>query len=185
MAKTLNVDILSQSSIRQLCKELKTYQEEIIQKTKTLVKRLSEQGIKVAEAKIGESPLGQYVTLKTDITEEKAGCKAILVATGATRQSKNYPDFQILLAIEFGAGIHYNQKANPNAEKFGLGVGTFPGQTHAFEEGWSYWDDETQKWCYSHGVKATMPMYHASIEMITNCVKTARDVFEEGGGSDA
>lgn len=178
MAKrTLSVDILSQSSIRQLQKELQAYQQEVIEKTKLLAKRLAEQGVKVAEAKIGESPLGKYVTLKTDITEEKAGCKAVLIATGAIKKSEGYADFNTLLAIEFGAGIHYNQTANPNADKFKLGVGTFPGQIHAFEDGWYYWDDKAQEWRYSHGVKATMPMYYASMEIITNAVKTAKEVF--------
>lgn len=175
--KTLHCDILSQSSIKQLQKDLQEYQQEVIQKTKLLAKKLAEQGIKVAEAKIGESPLGKYVTLKTDITEEKAGCKAILIATGEVKQSEGYADFNTLLAIEFGAGIHYNPTPNPNADKFGMGVGTFPGQIHAFEDGWYYWDDKAQEWRYTHGVKATMPMYHASMEIIQSVVKVAKKVF--------
>lgn len=175
--KTLHCDILSQSSIKQLQKDLQAYQQEVIQKTKLLAKRLAEQGVKVAEAKIGESPLGKYVTLKTDITEEQAGCKAILIATGEVKQSEGYADFNTLLAIEFGAGIHYNPTPNPNADKFGMGVGTFPGQIHAFEDGWYYWDDKAQEWRYTHGVKATMPMYAASMEIITNVVKAAKEVF--------
>lgn len=175
--KTLHCDILSQSSIKQLQKDLQAYQQEVIQKTKILAKRLAEIGVKVAEAKIGESPLGKYVTLKTDITEEKAGCRAILIATGEVKQSEGYADFNTLLAIEFGAGIHYNPTPNPNADKFGLGVGTFPGQIHAFDDGWYYWDDKAQEWHYTHGVKATMPMYSASMEIIQSVVKTAKEVF--------
>ncbi len=175
--KTLHCDILSQSSIKQLQKDLQEYQQEVIQKTKELAKRLAEIGVKVAEAKIDESPLGKYVTLKTDITEEKAGCKAILIATGEVKQSEGYADFNTLLAIEFGAGIHYNPTPNPNADEFGLGVGTFPGQIHAFEDGWYYWDDKSQEWRYTHGVKATMPMYSASMEIIQSVVKTAREIF--------
>ncbi len=175
--KTLHCDILSQSSIKQLQKDLQAYQQEVIQKTKELAKRLAEIGVKVAEAKIDESPLGKYVTLKTDITEEKAGCKAILIATGEVKQSEGYADFNTLLAIEFGAGIHYNPTPNPNADKFGLGVGTFPGQVHAYEDFWFYWDDKQQKWMPTHGVKATMPMYAASVEIITNITKVAKEVF--------
>lgn len=175
--KTLHCDILSQSSIKQLQKDLQAYQQEIIQKTKLLAKRLAEIGVQVAEAKIGESPLGKYVTLKTDITEEQAGCKAILIATGEVKQSEGYADFNTLLAIEFGAGIHYNPNPNPNADEFGMGVGTFPGQIHAFEDGWYYWDDKAQEWRYTHGVKATMPMYYASMEIIQSVVKTAKEIF--------
>lgn len=175
--KTLHCDILSQSSIKELQKDLQAYQKGVIQKTKLLAKRLAEQGVKVAEAKIDESPLGKLVTLKTDITEEQAGRKAILIATGEVKQSEGYADFNTLLAIEFGAGIHYNPTPNPNADNFGMGVGTFPGQIHAFEDGWYYWDDKAQEWRYTHGVKATMPMYHASIEIIQSVVDMAKEVF--------
>lgn len=175
--KTLKCDALSISSIRQLQNQLQQYADSISNKCEELVNRLAEQGIKVAEAKIGESPLGKYVTIKTDITEGKAGCKAILIATGEVKQSEGYADFNTLLAIEFGAGIHYNPTPNPNADKFGLGVGTFPEQIHAFEDGWYYWDDKAQEWRYTHGVKATMPMYHAIMEMMQLIVKTAKEVF--------
>lgn len=178
MAKRIfKADCLSASSIRQLQKEVEAYRDSLPAKCKELVQRLAEQGITVANAKIGESPLGKYVTIKADITEEKAGCKAILIATGEVKESEGYAPFNTLLAIEFGAGIHYNPTPNPNADKFGMGVGTFPGQINAFEDGWYYWDDTAQEWRYTHGVRATMPMYNASMEIIQSVVKTAKEVF--------
>ncbi len=30
---------------------------------------------------------------------------------------------------------------------------------------------------YTHGVKATMPMYHASMEIMQSVVKTAKEIF--------
>lgn len=174
--KTLKTD-LSISSIRNLQKELEKYSDSLTYKCRLLVEELAKAGIKVAQAKIDESPLGKYVTIKTDIEEEKAGCKAILIATGETFTNDGYAPFNTLLAIEFGAGIHYNKTPNPNADKFGMGVGTFPGQIHAFEDGWYYWDDKAQKWRYTHGVKATMPMYNASMEIQQNIIKIAKEVF--------
>ena len=53
---------------------------------------------------------------------------------------------------------------------------SFPGQTHAFEDGW-YYPDENGEWHYTHGTKATMPMYNASTEMLLNIRKIAREVF--------
>lgn len=177
MAKKVFKADLSISSIRQLQKDLQRYNDSLIDKTKKLAIRLSEIGANVINAKVDESPLGKYVTLKTEITEEQAGCKAILIATGETKQSEGYAPFNTLLAIEFGAGIHYNPIPNPNAEEFGLGVGTFPGQIHAFEDYWFYWNEEEQKWLPTHGVKATMPMYMASTEIQQNIVKVAKEVF--------
>lgn len=170
---------LSVSSIRQLQEDLRKYQDSLTYKCRLLAEELAKAGIKVTQAKIDESPLGKYVAIKTNITEEKAGCKAILVATGSVKESEGYAPFNTLLAIEFGAGIHYNKTPNPNADKFGMGVGTFPGQIHAFEDGWYYWDDKAQKWRYTHGVKATMPMYNASMEIQQSIIKIAKDVFRK------
>lgn len=177
MAKKILKADLSVQGIRKLQEDLRKYQNDLTRKCRLLAKELAEIGVNVAEARIGESPLGKYVSIQTDISEEQAGCKAVLIATGEVKKSDGYAPFNTLLAIEFGAGIHYNQTPNPNADKFGLGVGTFPGQIHAFEDGWYYWDDKAQEWRYTHGVKATMPMYHADMEIIQNVVKKTKEIF--------
>lgn len=177
MAKKFTAD-LSVKGINNLIKQLNDYQSDLQKKCEEYVRQLAEAGIKVAQARIGESPLGKYVSVKTEISEEQAGCKAILVATGAVKQSEGYPPFNILLAVEFGAGIHYNAgNENPKADELGFGVGTFPGQIHAFEDGWYYWDEKKQEWRYTHGVKATMPMYSASVEIAQKAKEIARQVF--------
>ena len=175
--KPLKAD-LSASSIRNLQRELEKYRDSLNYKARLLAERLLEIGIKVAEAKIGESTLGKYVTIKTDITEEQAGCRAILIATGEKFEHDGYAPFNTLLAIEFGAGIKYNSEENPKAPDLGFGVGTFPDQTHAFDKnGWWFWSEEKQSWIHSYGVKATMPMYKASLEIADNVVKIAKQVF--------
>lgn len=179
MAKRVFKASLSASSIRKLQKNLTAYRDSLTDKCRRLTEELAEIGANVIEAKVGESPLGKYVTLKTDITEEKAGCKAILIATGEIKESEGYPPFNTLLAIEFGAGIHFNPIPNPNADEFGLGVGTFPGQIHAYEDFWFYWDEDKQEWLPTHGVKATWPMYYASLEIQNSIVKVAKKVFSE------
>lgn len=168
---------LSVSSLNALKKQLLDYKSELNNKCETFVKRLLESGIEVANAKVGESPLGKYVTLTTNISADKMGCKGILLAKGAVKESEGYAPFSILLAIEFGAGIHYNPAPNPKADEFGLGVGTFPGQIHAYQDTWFYWDEQSQEWRPTHGVKATMPMYSADVEIIKNVSKIAKDVF--------
>lgn len=178
MAKKVFKTDLSVKGLEKLKKELLEYKRDYLQdRVKMLVERLTESGMSIAKAHIHESPLGKYVTIQANITEEQAGCKAIIVATGEVKESEGYAPFSTLLAIEFGAGIHHNSTANPNADKFGLGVGTFPGQIHAFDDGWWYWDDKLQEWRYTHGVKATMPMYNASMEMQNKIVSIAKEVF--------
>lgn len=178
MAKYKFSSDLSVKGIENLKKQLLNYKDDLHRKCEEYVRRLAEVGISVAQARIGQSPLGKYVSIKTEISEEKAGCKAILIATGEVKQSEKYPPFSTLLAIEFGAGIHYNSgNENPKAEELGFGVGTFPGQIHAFEDGWYFWDEKQQKWRYTHGVKATMPMYGASVEIAKKAGKIAKEVF--------
>ena len=55
------------------------------------------------------------------------GCNGILLAKGQVKEQDGYAPFSILLAIEFGAGVHFNQTKNPLVgSKFPYGVGTFP-----------------------------------------------------------
>lgn len=178
MAKRVFKAELSVKSIENLKQQLIQYRDvELPNKCRELATRLLALGVEVAQAKIDESPLGKYVTIKTDISSDKMGTKGILIATGENKESEGFEPFNTLLAIEFGAGIYYNRTANPKADDLGFGVGTFPGQIHAFEDGWYYWDDTEQKWRYTHGVKATMPMYEADMAIIRDVVKIAREVF--------
>ena len=171
---------LSVKGIESVKKKLIQYRDvELPRKCKEFVERLLQSGVDVSQAKINESPLGKYVTVTTDISADKIGCKGILLAKGAVKEQDGYEPFSILLAIEFGAGVHFNKKPNPLiSSEFPYGVGTFPGQVHAHEETWFYWDEKSQEWRPTHGVKATMPMYSADMEMIQKVEKIAKQVFK-------
>ena len=174
MAKYKFSSDLSVKGIKNMIKELEHYRDvELPKKVERYVASLLE----VAESKIQESPLGKYVTVTTSLSADKMGCTGILLAKGDVKHSKGFAPFSTLLAIEFGAGIFYNKEANPNADKFGLGVGTFPGQIHAFEDTWFYWDETDQKWKPTHGVRATMPMYLADKEIVEKVVEIAESIF--------
>ena len=177
MAKKVFKADLSVNGIEALKSQLLQYKDSLSIKCEKLVSRLLQSGVAVSQTKISESPLGKYVTVTTNISAYKMGCKGVLLAKGAVKEQDGYAPFSILLAIEFGAGIHYNPTPNPNADKFGLGVGTFPGQIHAYEDFWFYWDENAQEWKPTHGVKATMPMYSDDMEIIQNIVKIAKQVF--------
>lgn len=171
---------LSVKGIESAKKKLIQYRDvELPRKCKEFVERLLQSGVSVSRAKIDESPLGKYVTITTDISADNIGCKGILLAKGEVKEQDGYAPFSILLAIEFGSGIHYNPKPNPLSAEMGYGVGTFPGQIHAFQsEGWMYWDEKAQEWRHTYGVKATMPMYSADMEMIQKVEKIAKQVFK-------
>lgn len=180
MAKYTFTSDLSVKGIKNLQKQLRHYRDvDLPRKCKRLVQNLLDIGIEVSKARIDESPLGKYVTITTNISADKTNCKGILLAKGEVKESEGYDPFYTLLAIEFGAGIYHNPTPNPNADKFGLGVGTFPNQVHAFEDMWFYWDEDTQSWKPTHGVKATMPMYYADLEIKNNIIKAAIEAFDK------
>ena len=178
MAKKVFKADLSVNGIEALKSQLLQYKDSLSIKCENLVSRLLQSGVEVSQTKISESPLGKYVTVTTNISADKIGCKGILLAKGAVKEQEGYAPFSILLAIEFGAGVHFNQTPNPLiSSEFPYGVGTFPGQTHAYQDMWFYWDENTQEWKPTHGVKATMPMDNADMEIIQNVVKYAKEVF--------
>ena len=179
MAKKVFKADLSVNGIEALKSQLLQYKDELPTKCEKLVSRLLQSGVDVSQSKISESPLGKYVTVTTNISSDKMGCKGILLAKGAVKEQEGYAPFSILLSIEFGAGVHYNPTPNPLiSSEFPYGVGTYPGQVHAFQsEGWMYWDEKVQEWRHTYGVKATMPVYNADMEIIQNVVKIAKEVF--------
>lgn len=178
MAKKVFKADLSVKGVEALKRQLLQYKDSLSIKCENLVYRLLQSGVAVSQAKISESPLGKYVTVTTNISADKMGCKGILLAKGAVKEQDGYAPFSILLAIEFGSGVHFNPIPNPLSAEMGYGVGTFPGQVHAFQsEGWMYWDEKAQEWRHTYGVKATMPLYNADMEIIQNVVKFAKEVF--------
>lgn len=184
MAKRKFKASLSVDGIEQLKRDLLNYKDNILQQNiREYVSRLLQIGISVSKARVNESPLGKYITLSTNISADKMGCKGILIAKGVVKEEVDsngnaYPPFSTILAIEFGAGKTYNPPpGNPMAGQLGFGVGTFPGQLHAFDDMWFYWEEDEQKWKPTQGVEATMPMYNARMEMANNLVKIAKVVF--------
>ena len=175
MAKRIIHGDLSVKGIQNIIDQLRAYKQELSQKAELLCRKLAEVGLVVAESNIAESPLGKTIAMRIDMEPSKSGCKAMLIAAGQ-KKSNDYGTISTLLLVEFGAGIHYNANANPKAGEMGYGVGTFPGQIHAFEDGWYYWGED-EKWHYTHGTKATMPMYNASAAIREKVMECAKEVF--------
>lgn len=168
---------LSLSSINQAIQEVLQYKADLNHKIRTLCQRLVEIGRVTAVEYIGESSLGGTVRVTIDISSTTTGCKAVVVAVGQTKTSAGYAPVNTLLLIEFGAGIRYNPAPNPKAGEYGMGVGTYPGQMHAFDpDGWYYWGED-EEWHHSYGIKATMPMYNAAKTIRERVVLIAREVF--------
>lgn len=165
--------------------EIQKYQQDLSRKCETLCRRLTGEGIRVAQAHIGGSGFGKYIRLSSEITPEQAGCRAVLymedtskiVSEWQTLEGVKKATVSPMLMLEFGSGL----KAENPANIPGVGTGTFPGQTHAENPGGWWYMDLDGVWHHSNGVSARMPMYFAGKEMRAKIVSIAREVFQNGG----
>lgn len=167
MAKKIDMT-LSIKSINNAINELKAYKQELIAKNEIFVRRLAELGLNVVDMKVRQS--------RGD--SEDATSKAQFNSMGELMMAEIHLSGDDVLFIEFGAGIYYNQgNQHPLANQFGYGVGTYPGQTHAYNDFWFYTDKYGNTSQFSRGTEATMPMYNAVMEIYKQVVDIAREVF--------
>lgn len=153
---------LSQHEINNAIKEVKAYQSDINRKCELLCKKLTAEGITIAQVHIGSSGFDKYIHLDSEITPQQVGCKAIfymkdsskIVSEWQTLEGVKSAEISAALMLEFGSGL----KAKNPANIPGVGTGTFPGGTHGNEPGW-YYMDLNGEWHYSSGISPQMPMY--------------------------
>lgn len=172
-AKILNMSLNSKSMDR-VIQQLTDYSNSLEYKCEQFVERLADIGINVAMMTLaadgqGDSPRG--ADFKFTSTKHGFG-------TGNEIVGKITATGDGLIFWEFGAGNVFNtNNEHPKASQFGFGVGTYPGQTHVPDPGYWYYRDENGDAVRSYGTQATMPMYKASIEMITKIRDVAKEVF--------
>lgn len=180
MSKTISFG-LSVSEIDRAIKELREYQNNLDKKCEQLCFKLCKAGMPIARSYIGESGFGRYIRLSSEITPEKAGCRAILIMEDSQKivskwQNQDGVQSKVIspaLMLEFGAGLPAQNPANIP----GVGTGTYG--THGNKPGWWYMDLEG-KWHYATGVSPKMPMYNAGKKLRDKVVEIAREVFGDG-----
>ena len=183
MARTYTLN-LSVSSINKLADDFEAYRNGLPDKCRKLVTKLSLLGIRTAQQNVGK--FGKYIVFSMGIRDgfqRGARCKGVLVATnnGIIRSewlqkdgSVSTADVSPLLMVEFGSGLRAD---NTRAREFGMGTGTFPGQTHAEDPGGWWYMDLDGKWHHSRGIEPSRPMFEAAKEMYNAIQRTASDVF--------
>lgn len=169
---------LSVNEVRGAIEQIRQYQNELNRKCELLCQRLSAEGIAIAQAQIGSSGFGKYIRLSSEITPEKAGCKAIIymedsqkiVSQWQTREGTQSKEISPALMLEFGAGLPAQNPANIP----GVGTGTYG--THGNQPGWWYMDLQGE-WHYSTGISPKMPMYNAGKKLRKKVMEIAEEVF--------
>ena len=177
-------------------REIRKYQTGLKRKNREFVNKLAEFGISVAQAHAGDE-YGPYIIFDKTLepTQANGNVRGVMVATNTGLiRSEWYTinnasgiesaDVSPILMAEFGAGIAHDN--NPDAHQFGMGAGTFPGQTHAMDPtGWWYIPvnnpdgspNTERQWYHSTGVEPTMPMATAFSQMFAEIATIAKGVF--------
>ena len=131
------------------------------------------EGIKVINSVLSGVDLDGYAPDATSSFE-------LITLTPRSAMAKLTLEGTDVLFVEFGAGLLYSNPQNPKAGEMGMGVGTYPGQTHAYDPaGWWFTKGgggHTEK-IHSYGNPAYMPMYKASEELRNSVAKIFDEYF--------
>jgi len=170
---------LSDKSIQNAVEKLEEYRKDLNKKLENFVSILMNVGIVTGRANSGE--YAGMIVFKKEIMPNETGVEGVLVATdgqkiirewkyqGGIKQAEVSP----LLMAEFGSG--WLAKVLDPVE--GVGQGTFPGQTHAFDTyGW-WWTTPDGERHHSSGEAPTYPVHSALFAMIFEVERIAREVF--------
>ena len=168
--KLLNYSL---NNIDDLIKYLEDYRDSLDDKCDLFVRRLAEIGLPIIdEREAAAKGDGEQGYNKSYMKVEAVG-KGVFVA-------KLIYEGTDVLFIEFGAGVHYNgnpdSSPHPKGVEMGYTIGNYSDKHKGLQDSWFY-RDEAGSLERSFGTEATMPMYHASQEIIENIRKIAKQVF--------
>ena len=171
---------LNTKSIKKAISELKKYELSLAQKNELFVNKLLDLGITAAQQNVGK--MGEHITFTKEV-DGTINCVGVMIGKDAQKIISRWyyyedivgAEISPILFEEFGTGMY----ASVLFPVDGVGQGTFPGQTHAFEGIW-HWRDEDGKWHSSNGFKPSHPMYEADMAMISQIQAVAKEVFGYG-----
>lgn len=188
MQKTINLN--NPQTIQAAIKALeKLKSQRIPELSERFVNRMLEVGIEVGKANAVElEDLGNVKSLigfYKRLDKTQYGCDGLLIAediqllTVRWRIGKDKwksAEVSALLMSEFGSG-HFANTDNMSVyyTPINAGQGTFPGQTHAFEPYWQWYDEKGKH--KSRGIPPTMPVYNAYLEMEKQITRIGKEVF--------
>lgn len=176
--KKIEVSIYSHKSIMAAKSQLRKYKKELDNKARSVVSRLITLGIKTARVNCGE--YRQVIAFSREIHGSGHNMDGRLIAVGQPvlrmRGGEMIAADPLLLA-EFGSGF----EAEVLDPVPGVGQGTFPGQTHAFDaEGWWYLSTDDWEYHHSYGEAPTHPMHAAMLAMIFDINRVLKEVYGNG-----
>lgn len=171
---------LSVESIENLKKQLLEYRnDELPRKLTQFVKELAEVGIPVIDRNMAEASYTFDENGVQSGADPSHYTYVKLNSFGSYAQATLIVEGKDLLFIEFGAGVSYNgavgNSPHPKGKEFGFTIGSY-GKGYGSRKVWGYYA-EGGELVLTRGVKATMPVYEAEMEIIKSVTNVARKVF--------
>lgn len=165
MSKDIDIR-MSTKSLNDAINALKSIEDDFMRKFDIFFRILVNDGVQVARTWISTgSGIERNANVAYQVNNNGDIAVAMIQMTGKDA-----------LFVEFGAGIYFNPSDPQHASKYDMGVGTYPGQTHAFDNVWWYYGPNGES-VYTHGTEGTYPMYHASENIQNNAIKKALQIF--------
>jgi len=177
--KRIDISLTRKGDIDKAIRELHEYQKDLNWRLGEFFKRLMDVGIQTAQDNSGQ--YRRYIRFEKQISVSNDGAEGILIATDGVKIIREWiynggiktAEVSPLLMAEFGSG--WLSKVLDNVG--GVGQGTFPGETHAFEkDGW-WWTTPDGEKHHSIGEAPTFPMHSALIAMEFEVDRIAKEVF--------
>ena len=159
----LKID-LTESSIDAAIQQLQSYQDSLEEKAKLICEKLASRGAVSASLAYARGSTAYTGPVDCEVTVEPEGDGYKILANGET-----------VLFLEFGAGVTYGG-GHPLNGQFGMGPGTYPGQTHAMTgKGWYL--PKSRGGGHTYGNPPTMAMYNAAQDIRQEIQRVAEEVF--------
>lgn len=180
--KRLYISLANKSSIDKTIQELENLKKEVVDREELFCRRLADIGVNAAMLTLafkGQGDASRSASFNVTFIAAGEEVSAVITVTSEPHTTKDGRVFFPHLAWEFGTGNAFNGSTSPSpdAKKFGMGIGTFPNQTHVPNPGYWYYRDEHGDPIRSYGTQATMPMHTAVVEMINNIETVAKEVY--------
>lgn len=178
---------LNSSDIDAAVHELEEYAKDLEKFAKRLNDELLDRGEEYFEDFLGGTSPARRDDIETTIERGAPGASVTgrLIATGETKET----GFNILMAVEFGAGIYYNGATSRSgyANRVGMGPGTWPPKDPMrprWRQGaWAYPIGEDASGNvvlgFTHGTESIAPMFRTAEELRNNAVEIASEVARE------
>ena len=171
---------INQQSLQKVSKDIERYAKNLRNKCVLFVEKMLDCGYEVAKSN-STGTFGGYITISKQLDKSIDGIKAILYATDSgniesvykTKEGEKSISISPLLMIEFGSGFKAENPLNVD----GVGQGTHPDQTHAFDSNGWWFQTLDGNWIHSYGYSPHAPMYKAQLEMIDKISSIAKEVF--------